>query len=521
LAIGGAMKKIIILISSFFVIGLSQNLLPNPGFESWTGNMPDNWFGDDSILIYQEDVIVHSGNFSVKDSLITQDQNFADFTSAKFAINPNTQYTFSIWVYDNDLAGRLRQAIAWRVGGTWSNVWSNTYSGNSPNWQQLTFTAISPNGADSAYVFLRAYDSAQAWDGGAVFYIDDASFTPPPTQAPVIVRFWHKPTNPEINTPVDVYAKVSDDGVIIADTLYYGINNLNTPVKISHIQISNDTFRFQIPGQSGGDTILYYLKFTDNDHLSTYSDTHKYYSGRLNVFINEVYYDAPGTDSGCYIELFGTPNTNLNGFTLVGINGTGGTPYATINLSSHSIPQDGFFVIAQNSWVPNADLVDPNADLQNGPDNLELRFNNIVIDALGYGTLDGWVFTGEWLPAPDVIPGHCLGRYPDGDDTDNNFVDFNDYDTLTPGTQNPYVGIAESMNNGVDGFSVKSPVLSYSSLSHILRGRCDLPITIYNSLGQRVMNVSNLYIPLQLPAGVYFLKSEGDKKEIIKIVVIR
>ncbi len=515
------MKKFIIWGMLIMSLPFSQNLLPNPGFENWTGGMPDNWFKDDSILVYQEDVIVHSGNFSVKDSLITQTQEIADFISARFAVTANTQYTFSIWVYDNDLAGRVRQAIAWKVGANWSNTYSNTYSGNSPNWQQLVLTAVAPNGAESAYVFIRAYDSAQAWDGGAVFYLDDASFSPPPTQAPVIVRVWHIPTNPDAGTPASVYAKVSDDGVINADTLFYGINNLNAPVKISHSAITNDTFRFQIPGQSAGDTVFYYLKFIDNDNLTTFSDTYSFYVGKLNIYINEVYYDPPGTDSGCYIELFGSPNMSLNGFRLLGVNGNGGVPYATIDLTGHTIPQDGFFVIAQNSWVPNTDLVDPNADLQNGPDNLELRFNNIIIDALGYGVLDGWVFTGEWLPAPDVVSGHCLGRYPDGDDTDNNFVDFNDYDTLTPGLPNPILGIAENNNKIVKNLLVKNPALSRMRFSEIIVNDLSTRFYIYNITGQLVKRVEDKNARINLPSGVYFIKTDGSEQNISKIVIIK
>ncbi|MCX7995191.1 MAG: carbohydrate binding domain-containing protein [candidate division WOR-3 bacterium] len=515
------MKRIITWGVLIITLSFSQNLLPNPGFENWTGGMPDYWFKDDSILVYQEDVIVHSGNFSVKDSLITTTQDRADFFSARFAIRPNTRYTFSIWVYDNDPAGRVRQAIAWRVGGTWSNVWSNNFSINSTEWQQLVFTAVAPNGADSAYVFVRAYDSLQAWDGGAVFYIDDASFTPPSTQAPVIVRAWHTPTNPNAGAQINVYAKVSDDGIITADTLFYGINNLNTPIKISHSAITNDTFRFQIPGQSSGDTVFYYFKFTDNDNLTTFSDTYAIYVGRINLYINEVYYDSPGTDSGCYIELFGTPMMNLNGFTLVGVNGSGGIPYATINLSGYSMPNDGFFVIAQNSWVPNADLIDPNADLQNGPDNLELRFNNIVIDALGYGILDGWVFTGEWLPAVDVSFGHSLGRYPDGDDTDNNYVDFHDYDTLTPGTSNPAVGIVENNDRPSQKRMLRNPVLSKMKFSEILpESSCSL-LFVYDITGRLVKKVENINEEINLNTGIYFLRSVVEKEKILKIIVVK
>lgn len=515
------MRRFSILSSIVLVLGFNQNLLPNPGFENWTGGVPNNWFKEDSILVYQEDVIVHSGYYSVKDSLITQNQDIADFISARFAINPNTQYVFSIWVYDNDLAGRVRQAIAWKVGTTWSNTYSNTYSGNSPNWQQLILTAVSPSGAESAYVFIRAYDSAATWDGGAVFYLDDASFTPPATQAPVIVRFWHKPTNPDAGMITNVYAKVSDDSVIIADTLFYGLNNLNNPIKISHTAISNDTFRFQIPGQSTGDTLFYFLKFTDNDNLSTFSDTNTIYVGKFNIYINEVYYDAPGTDSGCYIEIFAPGNMNLSDFMLVGVNGTGGVDYYTIDLSGYSVPSDGFFVVAQNSWVPNADLIDAGADLQNGPDNLELRFNNITIDALGYGILDGWTFTGEWLPASDVVAGHCLGRYPDGNDTDNNFVDFHDYDTLTPGVSNPVVGIAENKIITPNTILIKNPVCSGTKFIEINSNKTQNSVLIYNIAGQIVQKITDYSTVLNLPAGVYFVRIEDSQYKTFKIVVLK
>lgn len=513
------MKKLFI-VFLFGVFSFSQNLLPNPGFENWTGGMPDNWYRDDSILIFQESGNVHSGSFSVKESLITTSQDKADFMSDRFAINPNTEYTFTIWVYDNDARGRVRQAIAWHTGSGWSNIWSSVYSANSTNWQQLTMTELSPSGADSAYVFVRAYDSA-GWNGGAIFYLDDAAFTPSATQPPVIVRVWHKPTNPGANVATNVYAKVSDDGTIIADTLYYGINNLNSPLKISHTAVSNDTFRFQIPGQPAGDTIFYYLKFTDDDNLTTYSDTNSYYVGALNIVINEVYYDAPGTDSGCFIELYGPGGSSLNGFSLVGVNGNDGSEYVTIDLSGYSIPNDNFFVVAQNSWVPNADLVNVDADLQNGPDNLELRFNNITVDALGYGTLNGWFFSGEWLPAVDVASGHCLGRYPDGDDTDNNSVDFFNYDSLTPGEPNPPLGICENINSRISTIRVRNPILSGVKCSSLIPKRDCYPISVYNITGRVVETIQNPETKLTLCAGVYFLKLNALNLTPIKIVIAR
>lgn len=513
------MKKYLIILFALILFGSAQNLLQNPGFEFWSGGMPDYWEKGDSILIFQEDVIVHGGNFSVKDSLFTQEQSTADFFQGRFAVQPNTQYNFTIWVYDNDPAGRLRHGVYWYPSG--SN-WSPTYSVDSAGWQELTFTAISPSGTDSALIIIRAYDVSTNWDGGAIFYIDDALFEASSTQPPVINRVWHTPINPGPGVTVDVYAKVSDNGSIIADTLYYGINNLNSPTKVSHSAVSNDTFKYQVSGQTTDDTIFYYLKFTDNDGLETFSDTHSYYVGVLNIFINEVYYDTPGTDSGCFVEVFGQTGTNLDGYTLVGVNGNGGTVYVTIDLSGYAIPGDGFFVVAEYATVPNADFVTLDADLQNGPDNLELRFNNITIDAMGYGTLNGWVFTGEWLPSIDVEYGYSLGRYPDGYDTDNNSVDFYDYSIPTPGEPNPPGGVNENNFVGVSLLPVISnPVNSGIMFASLIDNDDFYPIIVYNTLGQVVEDVSKAEDRLNLPCGIYFLKLYTIDRGCVKIVVVR
>ena len=506
----------------FFTMALAvsaQNLIQNPGFETWSGGLPDNWEKDDSIFVYQEDVVVHSGNFSVRDSLITQTQATADLFQGRFAVSENTQYVFSFWIYDNDQAGRVRHGVYWYPSGS---EWCPDYSVDQTSWQQLSFTTTSPSGTDSALILIRAYDIDTQWDGDAIFYLDDVSFAPPASQPPIINRIWHTPINPAQAVTEDVSAKVVDDGNIIADTLFYGVNTLNTPINISHTSISNDTFFYNIPGQTSGDTIFYFLKFVDNDDLSTISDTHAYYIGELDIKINEILYDTPGSDSACYIEIYGSGSTSLDNISIVGVNGYNGSVYETIDLTGHTIPGDGFFVIAQDSGVNNYDLVITGADMQNGPDNIELRLNDITIDALGYGTLNGWFFTGEWLPAVDVDFDHCLGRYPDGQDTDNNSVDFHDYTTFTPGEPNPPVSVAENIGSPKRVSSIKNPVRSDIHFISLINDSNAYPITVYNSLGQIIKNVTAADTPLNLPCGVYFLKTSLRQASIChKVVVVK
>lgn len=144
------------------------------------------------------------------------------------------------------------------------------------------------------------------------------------------------------------------------------------------------------------------------------------------IKINEMYINPPGADAGCFIELYFPGGVSLDGYSLVGVNGYNGQDYQTIPLDGYAIPADGYFVVAQDDTVPNCDLIDSNADYQNGPDSLQLRMGAVVVDAIGYGDFSGGeVFAGEGDPAPEFFTGeHSHSRIPDGHDTDNNAVDF-------------------------------------------------------------------------------------------------
>ncbi|MCA9537439.1 MAG: hypothetical protein KC620_01045 [Myxococcales bacterium] len=159
------------------------------------------------------------------------------------------------------------------------------------------------------------------------------------------------------------------------------------------------------------------------------------------VVINEVLYDPPGADAArAFIELWGPPGTVLDGLTLVGINGNGGAPFGTVELMG-AIPEDGYFVIATPTAEPAlaavADLRDAEADLQNGPDSVQLRRGAEVIDALGFGDFSAAVFAGEGNPAVDVVD-LSLSRDANHTDTNDNATDFH-AGPPTPGANAPIV----------------------------------------------------------------------------------
>jgi hypothetical protein len=469
---------------------LADNLLVNPGFEFWTEGAPDSWTYESGITVFREDGVVHGGSFSLKDSLVTQEQADADLISELVKVTPGSICTLKVWVYDNDPAGRVRLAAFWNSG----DADYSSYSADSEEWQQLEMTINAPFTADSGGLVIRAYDTKENWDGDAVFYIDDAEFiTTTIPLPPFIKRIWHKPTHPSPTDEETIYAEILDDGNITDDSLYYGIGNLGSCLRVSHSAIDGDTFLYSIPCQAEGDTVFYYLWVRDDNDSITVSDTNAYYVGNKGIVINEVCYDTPGLDTACFIELYGIPGASLDGIEVAGVNGLNGNDYEVIDLTGYSIPPDGFFVIAQDSCVPNADTITDNADLQNGPDNIELRFNGITIDALGYGSGD-FIFTGEGLPAPDIAETNSLSRYPNGEDTDNNISDFMESYFKSPGEETPAC-VEEFYAEEPFNLSV-SPVISGSPVEFVIdvREKGAIDFSIFNVLGQRVFGFKKEFL---------------------------
>ena len=166
------------------------------------------------------------------------------------------------------------------------------------------------------------------------------------------------------------------------------------------------------------------------------------------VVINEIYYDAVGsdTDGVLFVELFGTAGMSLSGYKINFVNGSDGKIYDAITLpgSSH-IRSSGFYVVADArngspslTNVASADLID-SFDPQNGPDAVQLlNASGSFVDAVGYGQgivarAENGLATLEGTAAPDVVNGHSLERSSPGQDTNNNSVDFVERETPTPG----------------------------------------------------------------------------------------
>ena len=145
------------------------------------------------------------------------------------------------------------------------------------------------------------------------------------------------------------------------------------------------------------------------------------------VVIQELLYDGSGTDAPeAFTELFGEPGMMLDGWLLVGINGSTGTAYRQVDLTGAVIPTDGVLVVATSSAEPGLAAVRDvvaSVDWQNGPDAVQLLDPaGTIVDAIQYGDA-AENNAGFGLPAPDTPggfqpvprrPGHQHLQQPGG-----------------------------------------------------------------------------------------------------------
>ncbi len=155
---------------------------------------------------------------------------------------------------------------------------------------------------------------------------------------------------------------------------------------------------------------------------------------RAQVVLNEILYDAAGTDGGWqFVELAnrGDSVVPLAGYRLEAGDGAGAERWRLVwtGQPGDVIPPRGRFVIGEGRVVPAPDRVQI-VDLENGPDAVRLTAPGGTYDVVGYGALT-WSGYFEGRPAEDVPAGYALARVPDGVDTGDNAADFV---ALTPGT---------------------------------------------------------------------------------------
>ncbi len=146
----------------------------------------------------------------------------------------------------------------------------------------------------------------------------------------------------------------------------------------------------------------YYIGDGSASGLSQWSDQPPLIGPNMDVRINELDPDQPSTDTNEFIELYGAPNTVLDGLVIVFFSGADDMSYASYDLDGMSLDADGFFVLG-SSTVTNVDMVFPGStnNIQNGADAVAIYAGDAadwptgllasqagIVDAMVYGTED-------------------------------------------------------------------------------------------------------------------------------------
>lgn len=184
-------------------------------------------------------------------------------------------------------------------------------------------------------------------------------------------------------------------------------------------------------------------------------------SDHAGLLINELDVDQVGLDTAELIELVATSGVDLWGISVVLVNGgvSPGLEYARIDLSSVGVLSQGSYLVIAGPLVPVAPPAvkytppgwESSNRVQNGPCDAVLLLDAVgghVIDSVSYaGVLHRAVVDGQtWevdategaagAPADSNSAPGSIGRFPDGQDTGQNGMDFHFSPVATPGLPN-------------------------------------------------------------------------------------
>lgn len=145
------------------------------------------------------------------------------------------------------------------------------------------------------------------------------------------------------------------------------------------------------------------------------------------AIVAEVYYDAPGDDTGHeFVELY---NPLGHACALLGMkleagdgSGPGRWTLKWTGGAVDSVPAHGRFVVGGALVVPAPDRV-VTLDLQNGPDALRVTWPDGAQEVVGWGAQEFAEYACG-ASGPDVASGSSLARVPDDADFGSNALDF-------------------------------------------------------------------------------------------------
>jgi hypothetical protein len=162
----------------------------------------------------------------------------------------------------------------------------------------------------------------------------------------------------------------------------------------------------------------------------------------VEIVINEIDYDAVGTDGDGFVELRnnGTAAVDLAGLALVLVNGGDGAEYARSALTG-VLAAGGYHVVeieAQNGAPDGVALIDAESDTLLDALSYEGSITAAVIDGVTHDLVEGTALAAE-VADSNTVAGSLI-RFPDGSDSNDAATDWAFTTTVTKGAANPATG---------------------------------------------------------------------------------
>lgn len=144
----------------------------NYNFEEWQNGSPLYWNVEhpQAIPVFKESLNVYSGNFSVK--AVKQSPTTSYRTALSQEINPiagGLEYSFGVYVFDNDTHVYARVVISWYRDSTYLTYSMTPASPDMNYWQLLSATRTAPDTANRAIFKINIYPETTNVTGQIIY----------------------------------------------------------------------------------------------------------------------------------------------------------------------------------------------------------------------------------------------------------------------------------------------------------------------------------------------------------------
>ncbi|MCB2219500.1 MAG: T9SS type A sorting domain-containing protein [Bacteroidetes bacterium] len=234
--------------------------------------VPEYWYLDEvnpgmDIALYPDGTNPQDGLFACQMTLLQPEIPY--LISDNFAVTEGSEYTFTIWYYDNDSRASLKfYADFYDSEGNDIYGEDPVYSEDGDMWQSVSWSSTVPAGAVEGYILIKLYDD-EGYVDEAIVWVDNVSFmvgsenlvlngsyeswpgvgVEEPTAQPDMQVF----PNPVYNE-VNISNLQGVDRIEIADATGSAIRVIE--------DVKGETLKFQVEELSTG---LYFMSFYNRD----------------------------------------------------------------------------------------------------------------------------------------------------------------------------------------------------------------------------------------------------------------